>query len=67
MGATEEQMQLLDDAGVMHVSYILVLFSAAFIVFLCKFPSFPLHHIYHLSNRTSRKHPSPHLRRPRMA
>lgn len=36
MGATEEQMQLLSDAGVMHVSYILILYSMAFFVFLCK-------------------------------
>lgn len=39
MGATEEQMQLLENAGVMHVSYILILFSIAFILFLCKFYS----------------------------
>lgn len=36
MGATEEQMQLLEDAGIMHVSYILILFSIAFILFLCE-------------------------------
>lgn len=35
MGATEEQMQLLNDAGIMHVSYVLILYSIAFIVFLC--------------------------------
>ncbi len=34
MGATEEQMQLISDAGITHVSYILVLYSFAFIVFL---------------------------------
>jgi hypothetical protein len=34
MGATEEQMQLVSDAGISHVSYILVLYSFAFIVFL---------------------------------
>jgi hypothetical protein len=34
MGATEEQMQLLSDAGITHVSYILVLYSFAFLVFL---------------------------------
>ncbi len=37
MGATEEQMQLLADAGVTHVSYVLLLFSVAFLLFLCKF------------------------------
>lgn len=36
MGATEEQMELLDNAGITHVSYILILFSIAFILFLCK-------------------------------
>lgn len=34
MGATEEQMQLISDAGITHVSYVLVLYSFAFIVFL---------------------------------
>jgi len=34
MGATEEQMALISDAGITHVSYILVLYSFAFIVFL---------------------------------
>jgi hypothetical protein len=34
MGANEEQMQLISDAGITHVSYILVLYSFAFIVFL---------------------------------
>lgn len=36
MGATEEQMQLLADAKVTHVSYVLILFSVAFLLFLCK-------------------------------
>jgi hypothetical protein len=36
MGATEEQMQILHDANVTHVSYILILFSVAFLLFLCK-------------------------------
>lgn len=34
MGATEEQMALLSRAGVSHVSYILVLYSIAFLLFL---------------------------------
>lgn len=34
MGATEEQMQLISDAGITHVSYILVLYSFAFLIFL---------------------------------
>lgn len=41
MGATEEQMQLLNDAGITHVSYVLILYSIAFILFLCKKPPFP--------------------------
>jgi len=36
MGATEEQMVLLSAAGVTHVSYILILYSVAFLLFLCK-------------------------------
>ncbi|KAF3035931.1 hypothetical protein E8E12_004948 [Didymella heteroderae] len=34
MGATEEQMQMLADANVTHVSYVLILFSMAFLMFL---------------------------------
>jgi len=34
MGATEEQMQLLSDAGVTHVAYILILYSIAFLLYL---------------------------------
>ncbi|ORY16098.1 hypothetical protein BCR34DRAFT_476753 [Clohesyomyces aquaticus] len=34
MGATEEQMQLLSDAGVSHVSYVLILYSISFLLFL---------------------------------
>ncbi|KAI1928311.1 hypothetical protein LOZ58_001021 [Ophidiomyces ophidiicola] len=34
MGATEEQMLLLDSAGIDHVSYILVLYSVACLMFL---------------------------------
>ncbi|KAH8733146.1 hypothetical protein GQ44DRAFT_696981 [Phaeosphaeriaceae sp. PMI808] len=34
MGATEEQMQILDDLNVTHVSYVLILFSIAFFLFL---------------------------------
>lgn len=34
MGATEEQMNLLTTAGVSHVSYILLLYSISFLLFL---------------------------------
>lgn len=34
MGATEEQMALLSAAGVTHVSYVLILYSIAFVLFL---------------------------------
>jgi hypothetical protein len=34
MGATEEQMRYLSDAGVTHVSYILILYSISFLLFL---------------------------------
>lgn len=36
MGATEEQMLMLDAANVDHVSYILILYSISFLMFLCK-------------------------------
>jgi hypothetical protein len=36
MGATEEQIRLLASLGVTHVAYILILFSIAFLLFLCK-------------------------------
>lgn len=34
MGATEEQMSLVDSSSMDHVAYILILFSLAFLVFL---------------------------------
>ena len=34
MGATEEQMRLLSEADVTHVSYILILYSIAFLLYL---------------------------------
>lgn len=34
MSATEEQMQLVSDAGITHVSYVLVIYSFAFLLFL---------------------------------
>jgi len=34
MGATEEQMQLLDAQGIDHISYILILYSISFLMFL---------------------------------
>ncbi|TAQ90816.1 hypothetical protein B7494_g875 [Chlorociboria aeruginascens] len=34
MGATEEQMTLISDAGITHVSYVLVIYSFAFLMFL---------------------------------
>lgn len=34
MGATEEQMQLLNDAGIMHASYLLILSSIGCILYL---------------------------------
>lgn len=36
MGATEEQMAFLAGSNVTHVSYILILYSIAFMLFLCK-------------------------------
>lgn len=34
MGATEEQMALVDSAGIDHVAYVLILYSLAFLTFL---------------------------------
>jgi len=34
MGATEEQMAILDGSGVDHVSYVLILYSIAFLLYL---------------------------------
>lgn len=34
MGATEEQMKILDGSGVDHVSYVLILYSIAFLLYL---------------------------------
>lgn len=42
MGATEEQMHFLASGHVTHVSYILILYSIAFILFLCESASVPL-------------------------
>lgn len=41
MGATEEQMALLASNNVTHVSYILILYSIAFLLFLCKLLKLP--------------------------
>lgn len=38
MGSNEEQILLLVSANVDHVSYSLVIFSLAFVVYFCKFP-----------------------------
>jgi hypothetical protein len=35
MGATEEQMDLADSAGFTHVAYVLILYSVAFLMYLC--------------------------------
>jgi len=37
MGSNEEQIALLMTAEVDHVSYVLVLFSIAFLVYFCTF------------------------------
>ncbi|KAF2452299.1 hypothetical protein BDY21DRAFT_359567 [Lineolata rhizophorae] len=34
MGATEEQIQMLSDAHITHVSYVLILYSTAFLLYL---------------------------------
>ncbi|KKK16205.1 hypothetical protein P175DRAFT_0497801 [Aspergillus ochraceoroseus IBT 24754] len=59
MGATEEQMQLLHDAGITHVSYVLILYSVAFILFL--FVNILLH-IYAVHAWPESSKPSAHSR-----
>jgi hypothetical protein len=36
MSANEEQLALIDSAGIDHVSYLLVLYSLAFLLYLCR-------------------------------
>ncbi|KAF2263859.1 integral membrane protein-like protein [Lojkania enalia] len=56
MGATEEQMQLLSDANVTHVSYVLILYSIAFLLFL--FVNMLLHlYAVHAWSSTSKADP----------
>lgn len=52
MGANEEQMQLLNDVGIMHSSYILVITSIAFVIYLLFV--FVLNLYITLSHRTAR-------------
>nr|POE78501.1 protein ytp1 [Quercus suber] len=47
MGATEEQMALLASAGVSHVSYILILYSISFLLFLFVLMLLHLYSAYH--------------------
>jgi hypothetical protein len=52
MGANEEQIQLLVSEQVDHVSYVLVLYSVAFLVYLCirsAFPANPSHYVLNLA------------------
>ncbi|KAK4501198.1 hypothetical protein PRZ48_007005 [Zasmidium cellare] len=54
MGATEEQMRLLSDAGVTHVSYILILFSISFLLFLFVLMLLHLYSAYTDSNKNNK-------------
>ena len=62
MGATEEQMALLAGADVTHVSYVLILYSIAFLLFLCEYPC-PRLSVEHFANvfRCSHSHAYPSL------
>ena len=59
MGATEEQMKLVSDAEITHVSYILILYSFAFLMYLRKSTAF-VRAFY--ANSVSRERASPSLR-----
>ncbi|KAF2731206.1 hypothetical protein EJ04DRAFT_443480 [Polyplosphaeria fusca] len=52
MGATEEQMEILSEANVTHVSYVLILYSIAFLLFL--FVNMLLH-LYAVNTWTTNK------------
>jgi hypothetical protein len=56
MGATEEQMKVLHDYHVTHVSYVLILYSISFLLFLCKSPSFVLLHSSKFRSLTASYH-----------
>lgn len=58
MGATEEQMLLLSNAGVTHVTYILILYSFAFLLFLCKITNFLSPTVTEANAYHSREHAS---------
>lgn len=55
MGATEEQMALLSDAHVTHVSYVLILYGVAFLLYLCT--STPLCVFIYVKHGTNRDNP----------
>jgi len=56
LGATEEQMLLLSRADVSHVSYILILYSIAFLLFLfvCMLLHLYAAHAWPVESKTSR-------------
>jgi hypothetical protein len=62
MGATEEQMQLMDRRSIDHVSYILILYSITFLMFLCKIHNYSLSEAQRLTYMISREHAHPSLR-----
>ena len=41
MSATEEQLEMIAGAGIDHVSYLLILYSLAFVLYLCTVPTHP--------------------------
>lgn len=61
MGATEEQMQLLSDANVTHVSYVLILFSIAFLLFLFVNMLIHLYAVYSWEQDDKADAEAPHL------
>lgn len=54
MGATDEQMELIDKSAMDHVAYILIIFSLAFLMFLF---THILIHIY-----DTKANPSPNIK-----
>ncbi|KAK3716803.1 hypothetical protein LTR37_006153 [Vermiconidia calcicola] len=64
MGATEEQMAVLSAAGVTHVSYILLLYSLAFMSFLFVLMLIHLYSAYAEPNKDKKNMKRGHTERP---
>jgi len=62
MGATEEQMKILDAANVDHVSYVLILYSIAFLLYLFVNMLLHLYAVNAISTKTDLERANGHVR-----